>query len=107
MSDGAGNVSDLIFAVNGGSSSLKFAVFSADTRVCSGKIERIGQSGSSMTTRTESDSSKVVRAVDAPDQGAARAYSSSNLRKKAFFKKFMRSAIGSSTAGSTTASLNA
>jgi len=40
-----------IFTINGGSSSLKFALFRAGARVLSGGIERIGSDGTSLTLR--------------------------------------------------------
>lgn len=43
-----------ILSVNGGSSSLKFALFARDpalTRVLSGTVHRIGQDGSTLTVK--------------------------------------------------------
>jgi acetate kinase len=63
-------------AVNGGSSSLKFAVFAAadpPERVISGRIERVGQEGSRLRVRDAHDGAIEERAVDAPDQAAAAA----------------------------------
>ncbi len=62
-----------ILAVNGGSSSLKFALFraqSAALRVLGGRLERIGLPHATLTIRRP-DGEAETRAVEAPDQRAA------------------------------------
>jgi acetate kinase len=65
-----------VLTINGGSSSLKFAVFAADgpiERLLSGRVERVGRGGSRLIVR-DADPDGVGcedRAVDAPDQAAA------------------------------------
>jgi acetate kinase len=71
---GRGDDPIFILTINGGSSSVKFAVFPAgdlSARAFAGKIERIGSDDASMTTRRGSDVSKVQRKVDARSVSAA------------------------------------
>lgn len=61
-----------LLTVNGGSSSIKFALFGDDDgleRILTGSVERIGMPGSIL--RTKSGSASEQRAVDAPDHLAA------------------------------------
>jgi acetate kinase len=63
----------LLLTINGGSSSLKFAVFGADTpprRLVSGAIDRIGLSGSTLFVADAGGAATERRAVDAPDHAA-------------------------------------
>jgi acetate kinase len=67
--------SPLILTINGGSSSIKFAVFSlalAPERLFSGQVERIGSANSRLTATTENASQPEVKAVAAAtfEQGA-------------------------------------
>jgi acetate kinase len=65
-----------ILTINGGSSSIKFAVFdSADppTRRLSGEVERIGQPGTQLISKRDGDSSPNVRQIDASDHHQAAA----------------------------------
>lgn len=64
-----------VLTVNGGSSSIKFAVFSADDRrrVFSGQIERIGQSGTQLVATKDSPGDKDIRAIDAGNHREAAA----------------------------------
>lgn len=62
-----------LLTINGGSSSLKFAVFRAGTsptRLWSGKIERIGLSDSILTATNPAIAETERRAVEAPDHAA-------------------------------------
>ncbi len=63
----------LLLTLNGGSSSLKFAIFRAGkppTRLSSGQIERIGLPGSVLTATDPSTGKTERRAVDAPDHAS-------------------------------------
>ncbi|MBI4637561.1 MAG: acetate/propionate family kinase [Candidatus Rokubacteria bacterium] len=63
----------LLLTINGGSSSLKFALFRAGrppSRLSSGKIERIGLPGSVLTVADLSTGKTERRAVDAPDHAS-------------------------------------
>jgi len=65
-----------IVTINGGSSSIKFAVFdSADppARRLSGQVERIGQPGAQLISNRNGDSAPSVRQVDASDHRQAAA----------------------------------
>lgn len=62
-----------ILTINGGSSSIKFAVYSGDgsfTRSLYGRIERIGLPGSILAYTSATDK-EVVRAIPLPDFGVA------------------------------------
>ena len=62
-------VNPLILAVNGGSSSLKFAVFSSDeppSRLVWGVVERIGQGGSTLTVKNADGTHRRPRADRRP-----------------------------------------
>jgi acetate kinase len=70
MSTGSDNFSDrpFILTINGGSSSIKFAIFSATeklTRVLSGQVAGIGQAGAQLTARGESKEAVETRSIDA------------------------------------------
>ena len=63
-----------ILTINGGSSSLKFAVFAAAgpiERVLSGRVERVGRGGSRLIVGDADGGRREDRAVEAPDQAAA------------------------------------
>src|SRR5438874_1886553 len=63
-----------ILTINGGSSSLKFAVFAmADrpARLLSGRVERIGMPGSRLVVADADGGQQEDNAVEAPDQAAA------------------------------------
>jgi acetate kinase len=65
---------DLVLTINGGSSSLKFAVFRVATtpeRVLSGRVERIGAGEARLCVRGAADQVVDDRAVTAADQTAA------------------------------------
>jgi acetate kinase len=60
----------LILTINGGSSSIKFAIFSATdppAAVMRGQVERIGRPGSQLIARREGDKTADVRSIDAAD----------------------------------------
>jgi acetate kinase len=60
----------LVLTINGGSSSLKFAVFGADTpprRLLSGAVDRIGLAGSTLTVTDAAGRAAERRTVSAPD----------------------------------------
>ncbi len=66
-------MSSTILTLNGGSSSLKFALFDAQpspVRIGSGRIERIG-SGARVKTDFDGGESAVTNSIEAPDLGAA------------------------------------
>lgn len=63
-----------ILTVNGGSSSIKFALFKADkslVRILSGSIEGIGSPKSSFSVKGSNESDNVAKDVKAPDRQAA------------------------------------
>jgi acetate kinase len=63
-----------VLTINGGSSSLKFAVFAAAdpiVRILSGRVERVGNSGSRMVVSDAGGIRREDRAVEAPDQATA------------------------------------
>jgi acetate kinase len=63
-----------ILTINGGSSSLKFALFDAaerPVRLLSGRVERVGREGSWLVVNDGQGARMVDRAVGAPDQTAA------------------------------------
>ncbi len=58
--------SHLILTINGGSSSIKFAIFFADKppkRIFSGQIDRIGKPGSRLTAKREAGGDKIDQAL--------------------------------------------
>jgi acetate kinase len=60
--------------INGGSSSLKIAVFVADgtlAKVVSGRVERIGRAGSRLILRDSSGALREETPIEVPDQAAA------------------------------------
>ena len=66
--------SPCILTVNGGSSSIKFALFQADgslERLLDGRIEGIGSDSASMRTKGRESSDNFTRPVSAPDHRAA------------------------------------
>jgi acetate kinase len=63
-----------ILAVNGGSSSIKFALFATEPslpRILNGRIEGIGTPHSSLAARSRDASANASRQVNAPDYAAA------------------------------------
>src|SRR5271163_4985930 len=63
--------SSCILTINGGSSSLKFAVFTSTAkpvRRLSGRIERIGMPGTRMVIAPAGSDQKTESPVEAPDQ---------------------------------------
>ncbi len=68
-----GKPGPFILTINGGSSSLKFAVFEVDpiARVFSGCVERVGRSGSRLIVVDPDGIKREDRLVEAPDQAAA------------------------------------
>lgn len=63
-----------ILAVNGGSSSIKFALFGADDRlrrIAHGALERVGAGDAVLRVREAGSAQDVSRPVDAPDHAAA------------------------------------
>src|SRR4051812_23784331 len=70
----AGPGGPYVLTVNGGSSSLKFAVFAAAgpmERVLSGRVERIGTGGARLVVCVADGTRREDCAVEAPDQAAA------------------------------------
>ena len=67
-------ISSRILTINGGSSSLKFALFErtdASARLLSGRVDRIGQEDARWVVAQADGGRKEDRPVDAPDQKAA------------------------------------
>ncbi len=63
-----------ILTINGGSSSIKFALFEANAslrRVLKGELARIGQSQATLTVNGTNATDNASRAVMAPDHTAA------------------------------------
>src|SRR5512142_3541335 len=63
-----------VLTVNGGSSSIKFALFEADSsmkRLLDGKIERIGKPDAHMSVKGQQPSDSYSQPVTAPDHQAA------------------------------------
>src|SRR5690242_1155081 len=73
MSDGVEERRPLVLTINGGSSSLKFAVFRAGPieRWLSGRVERIGLAVARLVVRDGEGRRIEDRPVDAPDQASA------------------------------------
>jgi acetate kinase len=73
-----------VLAINGGSSSIKFALFAVDTdmrRVFSGKIDRIASRESTLTIG-ETGKEPRTESIEAPDHGAAAAALMDQLEKR-------------------------
>jgi acetate kinase len=67
------SVDPVLLTINGGSSSLKFAVFRVarpPVRVSAGRIERIGLSGSTLTATDLTTGTTARRVIDAPNHAA-------------------------------------
>jgi acetate kinase len=67
-------MSSFILTINGGSSSIKFALFDAGPtlpRILSGKIESIGQPQSTFTVKGQNPTDNFSRSITAPDHHAA------------------------------------
>lgn len=63
-----------ILTVNGGSSSIRFALYGADEpqgRLLDGKVDRIGLNGTNLTVSGLPPQAPVVRPIEAADHGAA------------------------------------
>src|SRR3954453_14923444 len=63
-------MSDRVLTINGGSSSIKFALFAAGdrpARLLSGIVERIGDANSVLRTRDADGRSSLTRPIDAPN----------------------------------------
>lgn len=63
-----------ILTINGGSSSIKFALFEADgslERILSGAVKQIGQPDATLTVNGKRDADNFSRPVKAPDHAAA------------------------------------
>jgi acetate kinase len=73
-----------VLAINGGSSSIKFALFAVDAdmpRLSSGKIDRIASSESTFTF-AETGKEPRTESIEAPDHGAAAAALMDHLEKR-------------------------
>ena len=63
-----------ILTINGGSSTIKFALFEAGDslrRMLDGKVDRVGLSGTNLTFKDSAGKSQVSRAIDTDDRGSA------------------------------------
>ena len=72
--EAGGSQRPCVLTINGGSSSLKFAVFAASEsldRVLTGRVERVGQGQSRLVVSAADGGRREDRAVAAPDQAAA------------------------------------
>ena len=84
-----------ILTINGGSSSIRFALFDVGDsleRRLSGKLDRIGQSNSTFTFRDHAGNQNGSRAITAPDHAAAIEFLVSWLEEHVSFNSL--SAIG-------------
>jgi acetate kinase len=64
-----------VLAINGGSSSIRFAVYQAGgTRLLSGKIDRIGLKGTTFAAEDPAAQTRATRRLAAADPGAAAAF---------------------------------
>src|SRR5450830_1525897 len=66
-----------ILTINGGASSIKFALFEAGgslRRILDGKVDRVGVSGTNLTFRDSSGKTQDSRAIDTDDHGSAVAF---------------------------------
>jgi len=71
------NATGSVLAVNGGSSSVRFAVFAQDEplrRLCGGNLDRIGSIGTNLTFKHSTGKPDQDRPVDAVDRGSAVAF---------------------------------
>jgi acetate kinase len=64
-----GKMTELVLTVNGGSSSIKFAVFSGgdQRRILSGQVERIGQAGARLVVTGDGIAGQDIQAINASD----------------------------------------
>jgi acetate kinase len=72
--DGPGRKPGALLAINGGSSSIRFAVYDADAalrRRLDGKIDRIGSSGTTLSVNESPDTPRVTRLLAADDHRTA------------------------------------
>ena len=66
-----------ILSINGGSSTIKFALFEAGDslrRILDGKVDRVGLSGTNLTFRDATGKSQDSRTIDTDDHGSAVAF---------------------------------
>jgi len=66
-----------ILTINGGSSSIKFALFEIGgslRRILDGKVDRVGLSGTNLTFRDSTGKSQDSRTIDTDDRGSAVAF---------------------------------
>jgi acetate kinase len=74
-----------LLTINGGSSSIKFAVFLATAspaRVLTGQVDRIGSSGTRITSKRSDSGASDSRPIDASDHHAAAAHLIDYLRNR-------------------------
>jgi xylulose-5-phosphate/fructose-6-phosphate phosphoketolase len=74
-----------LLTINGGSSSIKFAVFTCDRkprRLFGGQIERIGEMGTRLVATTGTSAAPDIRSVDAADHRQAAAHLIAYLRQR-------------------------
>ncbi len=72
--DGPGRKPGTLLAINGGSSSIRFALYDADAalrRRLDGKIDRIGSSGTTLSVNESPDTRRVTRRLAADDHRTA------------------------------------
>ena len=72
--DGPGRYPGGLLAINGGSSSIRFALYDADAalrRRLDGKIDRIGSRGTTLSVNGPPDTPRVTRRLDAADPRTA------------------------------------
>ncbi len=77
-----------ILIINGGSSTIRFALYTADktiTRLFHGKMDRIGLKGSTLTNNIDGGNQNVVLPIDASDNKMAAAYLMNWLEKQVEF----------------------
>lgn len=77
-----------ILIINGGSSTIRFALYAADdaiTRLFHGKIDRIGLPDATLTYNVEGKNKKNTLPIDAPDNNMASTYLMNWLEKRIEF----------------------
>jgi acetate kinase len=66
--------SDFLLTINGGSSSIRFAVFGvgeSPRRLLDGKVDRIGLSGTNLTFKNNTEEPQNIRTIEASDRHSA------------------------------------
>ena len=94
-----------ILTLNGGSSSIKFALFAPGdppTRQTSGKIERIGQGAATLTAKSADGAAESPQPIAAPDPDTAATQLLDWLDARVGLSRIRRSVIASSMVAPST-----